>query len=60
MFMLRKSVYSYKYTDDWAKISKASLPEKEGFYISLKKDDVTDANYKQAERVWEELGINLE
>ncbi|PKK41466.1 hypothetical protein RhiirC2_804833, partial [Rhizophagus irregularis] len=32
---LKKSVYPYKYMDDWKKFKKTSLPPKEAFYSKL-------------------------
>ena len=37
--------------DDWKKINKTSLPEKEDFYSHLNIEDTTDANYAHAKRV---------
>ena len=48
ILMLRKGVYPYEYMDDWKKINKTSLPEKEDFYSHLNMEDVTDAAYAHA------------
>ena len=45
------SVYPHEYMDDWKKINKTSLPEKEDFYSHLNIEDTTDANYAHAKRV---------
>ena len=37
--------------DDWDKINKMSIPEKEDFYLHLKMKDITRADYTQAKRV---------
>ena len=37
--------------DDWKKINKTSLPEKEDFYSHLNMEDTTDANCAHAKRV---------
>ena len=37
--------------DDWKKINKTSLPEKEDFYSHLNMEDITDADYAHAKRV---------
>ena len=36
--------------DDWVKINKTSLPEKEDFYRHLNIEDVTDADYAHTKR----------
>ena len=40
---LKKSVYPYKYLDDWEKFNETSLPEKEDFHSHLNMEDITDA-----------------
>ena len=37
--------------DDWEKLSKTSLPEKEDFYSHLNMEDITDENYAHAKRL---------
>ena len=49
--MLLKGVYLYQYMDDWEKLNKTSLPEKEDFYSHLNMEDVTDADYAHVKRV---------
>ena len=49
--LLAKGVYLYQYMDDWEKLNKTSLPEKEGFYSHLNMEDVTDADYAHVKRV---------
>ena len=49
--MLLKGVYLYQYMDDWEKLNKISLPEKEDFYSHLNMEDVTDADYAHVKRV---------
>ena len=43
--------------DDWEKLNETSLPEKEHFYSHLNMEDITDADYKHAERVCKDLKI---
>ena len=49
--MLQKYVYSYKYMQDWKKISEKSLLEQEDFYSDLNMEDTTDAGYRYTKRV---------
>ena len=39
--------------DDWKKLNETSLPEKEEFYM----EDITDADYALAERVYKDFEI---
>ena len=55
--MLWKGVYLYKYIDNLGKFSKISLFEKEGFYSSRNMEDITDADYRHAKRVWKDFEI---
>ena len=50
--ILWKDVYPYKYMDDWKKFGEILSPEKEDFYISQNMEDITDADYRHAKRVW--------
>ena len=49
--ILRKGVCSYEYMGDWEKLNATSLPEKEDFYVYLKIEDITDADYTHAGKV---------
>ena len=44
MLLLRKGAYPYEYIDDWKKFNETTLPEKEQFYSSLNKEDITDTD----------------
>ena len=57
--MLRKGVYPYEYMDDWEKFNETTLPEKEEFYINLNMEDITDADYIHAKRVFKDFEINI-
>ena len=37
--------------DDWEKVNKATLPERENFNSSLSMEDITEAHYKHGKRV---------
>ena len=53
--MLQKGVYFYEYMDDWEKVNEMSLNEKEDFYSHLNMEDITDADYAHAKRVYKDL-----
>ena len=55
--MLQKGDYPYEYIDDWEKINKASLHEKEDFYSHLNMKDITDADYVYAKWVCKDFEI---
>ena len=55
--MLRKGIYPYENTDDWAKLNETSLPQKEEFYSNLSMEDITDADYAQAKIVCKDIEI---
>ena len=38
--------------DSWARFDETSLPDKEAFYSSLNMEDITDVDYRHAERVF--------
>ena len=56
--MLGKAIYHYEYINDGEKFNEASLPEKEDFYSHLNKEDIADADYVHAKRVYKDFGIN--
>ena len=43
--------------DDCEKFSERSLPEKEDFYSHLNMEDITEAYYAHAKRVWTDFEI---
>ena len=45
--------------NDWEKFNKTSLPEKEDFYSHLNMEDISDADYVQAERVCRDFEIKI-
>ena len=55
--MLRKGVYPHECIDEWEKLNKTSLPEKEELYSNLNMGDITDANYIPAKRVCKDFEI---
>ena len=57
MLLLRKGIYSYEYMDSWEKIDKTSLPDKEAFYSSLNMENITNIDYKHANKVFNEFKL---
>ena len=55
--MLRKGAYPCEDMEEWEKLNERLLPEKEEFYSNLKMDDITDADYMYAKRVYKDFGI---
>ena len=53
--LLRKGAYPCEYMDIWERFNKTSLPVKEAFYSSLNMKDITDVDYRHAERVFKSL-----
>ena len=55
ILLLRKGVYQYEYMDSWERFNETSLPDKEAFYSNLNMEDITDADYRYAKRVFKNL-----
>ena len=55
---MQKGVYHFEYVDDWRKFNETSLPGKKFFYRHLSIEDITNANYAHAKRVWKGFKIN--
>ena len=49
--MLRKGFYCYEYIHDWDNFNETTLPEKEEFSSNFNIEDMTDADFMQANRV---------
>ena len=49
---LRKGDYPYEYMDNWEKFDGTSLPNKEVFYSNLNMEDITDAAYWHANKIF--------
>ena len=46
------NVYPYEYMDSWEKFNKTSIPPKEAYHSKLKEEDIRDADYEHAQKVW--------
>ena len=51
--LTRKGVFPYEYVDSWEKLEEPSLPAKELFFSHLYGSDISDADCKHAQHVWE-------
>ena len=56
--MLRKSVYSYEYMDNWERFNETSLPSKEDFYSNLNMEDIDDIDYRHGNNVFNKFKLN--
>ena len=54
--LMRKGVYPYEYVDSWERFEDTTLPPKEAFYSKLSDENISDSDYKHAQRVWETFG----
>ena len=43
--------------NSWKRFDETLLPEKKDFYSNLNMEDITDADYKHAKRVWNDFEI---
>ena len=55
--LLRKVIYPHEYINDWEKLNETTLTEKEEFYSKLNMEDITDAYYMNAKRVYKRFEI---
>ena len=52
ILLLRKGVYPNEYMDNWKRFDETLLPNKEAFYSNLNMEDITDADYRHANKVF--------
>ena len=55
--MKKKGVYPYDYMDCWQKFSDTKLPEKDEFYSLLTDENISDEQYKHAQKVWNNFNM---
>ena len=55
--LLRKGVYLYEYIDSFEKFEEPELPLKDQFYPSVKKEHVTNEDYKHAQLVFKKFAM---
>ena len=58
ILLLRKGVYPYEYMDNWEeRFNETLLPNKEAFYSKLNMEDITDTDYRHANKVFKEFKL---
>ena len=57
ILLLRKGIYPYEYMDSWERFDETSLPEKEAFYGSLNMKNITDIDYRHANKVFKKFKL---
>ena len=57
ILLLRKGVYPYEDVDNWEKFYKTTTPPKKAFYSELNLEGISNADYAQVQKVWEEFKI---
>ena len=55
--MIRKGVYPYESVDNCERFNKVSLSEKEVFCSELNREDISDEDYIQSKKVFEEFKL---
>ena len=59
ILLLKKGVYPYEYMDSWKRFDKELLPDKDAFYNSLSIKEITNVDYRHAEKVFKIFNKNL-
>ena len=55
--LIRKGVYPYEYIDNWERFDETLLPNREAFYNNLNMEDITDTDYRLANKVFNEFKL---
>ena len=55
ILLLRKGVNPYEYMDSWHKFDEKLFPEKKAFYSNLNMEDITDTDYRHANKVFKKI-----
>ena len=55
--LLRKGAYPYGYMDSWERFNETSLPNKKAFYSELYLEDITDKDYTNIQKIFEEFNL---
>ena len=53
----RKGVFPYDWFDNFGRLSSTSLPPKEAFHSILNDSDITEEDYKHAQKVWKTFNM---
>ena len=59
VLLIRKGVYPYEYMDSWERFDETSLPDKEAFYSSLNMENITDIDYRHANKVFNGVALKV-
>ena len=57
ILLLGKGVYPFEYLDNWERFDETLLPNKEAFYSNLNMEDITDADYRHENKVFNEFKL---
>ena len=57
ILLLKKGVYPYEYMDNWERFDETLLPNREAFYSNLNMEDITDTDYRHANKVFKEFKL---
>ena len=57
ILLLRKGIYPYEHLDSWERFDETSLPDKEAFYSSLNMENITDVDYRHANKVFKNFKL---
>ena len=57
VLLLRKGVYPYEYMDSWEKFNETELLPKKDFYSNFNLENISDEDYKHAQKVWDVFKI---
>jgi hypothetical protein len=55
--LLKKGVFPYDYMTDWGVFEDTKLPPIEDFYSKLSNSDISEDDYKHAQKVWDTFNI---
>lgn len=55
--MVRKGIFPYDYVNSWEKLNETRLPSKDAFYSILREENISDADYEHANKVWDTFNI---
>ena len=55
--LIRKGVYPYEYIDNWERFDETLLPNREAFHNNLNMEDITDTDYRHANKVFNEFKL---
>jgi hypothetical protein len=55
--LLKKGVCPYDYMPDWGVFDKTELPPIEDFYSKMSDSDISEDDYKHAQKVWDTFNI---